>query len=431
MNLPKLLSGLVLTTVVCLPLQTYAELGDEIGDTQAADDGRLPLDELQLFVQIFDQIRNAYVEEVDDQVLFESAIEGMLAGLDPHSAYLTDESFDDLQESTSGEFGGLGIEVGAEDGFIRVIAPIDGTPADKAGLRTGDLIIKLDDQAVQGMPLKDAIELMRGERGSAITLTILREGVDAPFEVEIVRDIIKVQSVRSEIIEDGFGYLRIAQFQAETGNQFRAEVKKLLAAKTPVKGLILDLRNNPGGLLPACVEVADALLDSGLIVYTEGRVASASGEFRASPGDISNGLPLVVIINNGSASASEILAGAIQDNKRGIVIGTRSFGKGSVQTVLPLRDNKAIKLTTARYFTPSGNSIQAEGIVPDIVVEPAEIKLIPQGRGISEASLSGHLKNGKGDTKADTTEASRQQVADDSQLYEALNILKGIVIFKE
>ncbi|MFA5679502.1 MAG: S41 family peptidase [Pseudomonas sp.] len=389
----------------------------------------MPLDELQLFVQIFEQIRSAYVEEVEDQQLFENAIEGLLAGLDPHSAYLTEKSFEDLQESTSGEFGGLGIEVGMEGGFIKVIAPIDDTPAAKAGIRTGDLIIKLDDQAVQGMNINEAIDMMRGEKGTAITLTIMREGVEAPFEVTIVRDIIQVQSVRSEILDDHFGYLRIAQFQAETGMQFRKEVQKLMAAKPAIKGVVLDLRNNPGGLLPACVDIADAILDTGLIVYTEGRVASANTEFRAGAGDILNNLPLVVIINNGSASASEILAGAIQDNKRGIVIGTQSFGKGSVQTVLPLREDKAIKLTTARYFTPSGNSIQARGIVPDIVVEPAEIKLIKQGASISEANLAGHLKNGKDDArKPDSKQAPT--VAEDNQLYEALNILKGIAIFQ-
>lgn len=420
------------TALLTQPLQaeeTKAKAQNAESVDKVEQEGQLPLDDLQLFVQIFDQIRTAYVEEVDDQTLFEHAIEGMLAGLDPHSSYLTDESFEDLQESTSGEFGGLGIEVGMEGGFIKVISPIDDTPAAKAGIRTGDLIIKLDDQVVQGLSINDAIDLMRGEKGTTIVLTILREGVDAPFEVPIVRDIIQVQSVRSEIIEDGFGYVRIAQFQSETASQFRKELAKLQAKKPALKGVVLDLRNNPGGLLPACVEVADDLLDSGLIVYTEGRAESANTEFRASPGDLLNNLPLVVIINNGSASASEILAGAIKDNQRGIIIGTRSFGKGSVQTVLPLRENKAIKLTTARYFTPSGNSIQAEGIVPDIVVEPAEIKLLEQSKGISEANLAGHLKNGKAG-KDKTKGSAKATVADDNQLYEALNILKGIAIFR-
>lgn len=437
MNLRTVIATFLITLSLVAPLHasepaTEADKTEKKKDAgEASDDNaRLPLDELQLFVQIFDQIRSAYVEEVNDQTLFENAIEGMLAGLDPHSSYLTEESFEDLQESTTGEFGGLGIEVGMEGGFIKVIAPIDGTPAANAGIRTGDLIIKLDEQAVQGMNINEAIDLMRGEKGSAITLTILREGIEAPFEVEIIRDIIQVQSVRSEILEESFGYLRIAQFQEETGAQFHKEAKKLMSSTPGIKGLVLDLRNNPGGLLPACVDVADALLDSGLIVYTEGRVASANGEFRASPGDILDGLPLVVIINNGSASASEILAGAIQDNQRGIIIGTRSFGKGSVQTVLPLREDKAIKLTTARYFTPSGNSIQARGIIPDIVVEPAEIKLLQQGTSISEANLAGHLKNGK-PGKDEKAEQKTSPIAEDNQLYEALNVLKGIAIYRK
>ena len=405
-----------------------------VADAPAASpdttEGQLPLDDLQLFVQIFDQIRNSYVEEVSDQELFEKAIEGMLGGLDPHSTYLTSDSFADLQESTTGEFGGLGIEVGVEDGFIKVIAPIDGTPAKKAGLQTGDLIIKLNDQAVQGMSLNEAIDQMRGKKGTAIRLTILRQGVEAPFEVEIIRDIIQVQSVRSEIIDEHFGYVRIAQFQADTGSQFREELQTLVADNA-LEGLVLDLRNNPGGVLPACVEVADALLDSGVIVYTEGRDPSANTEFRASSGDLLNGLPLVVIINNGSASASEILAGAIQDTKRGIVIGTRSFGKGSVQTVLPLRDDKAIKLTTARYFTPSGNSIQAEGIEPDIKVRLAEIRPLDQQGGISEANLAHHLSNSQADKDDDKPSTEEEDFSADSQLYEALNILKGIALSRQ
>lgn len=395
---------------------------------EEAADPRLPLDDLQLFVQIFDQIRSTYVEEVDDQTLFNYAIEGMLAGLDPHSTYLAGESFDDLQESTSGEFGGLGIEVGIEGGFIKVIAPIDGTPAERAGIRTGDLIIRLDDQAVQGMSLKDAIDIMRGPKGESIRLTLLREGVDAPFEVEIVRDVIKVQSVRSEILEDGFAYVRIAQFQTQTGKQFRKHLEKITKASPVLKGVVLDLRNNPGGLLPACIDVADAVLDGGLIVYTEGRIPSANAKFHANPGDVLAGLPMVAIINSGSASASEILAGALQDNGRAIVIGTQSFGKGSVQTVLPLRENKAIKLTTARYFTPSGRSIQAQGIHPDIVVEPAEIKVLAAEPGLSEANLAKHLENTTAGKHKEGPRSSR--IAEDNQLYEALNVLKGIAIFK-
>ena len=395
-----------------------------------SNESRLPLEDLQLFVQIFDQIRTAYVEEVDDATLFDNAIEGLLGGLDPHSSYLNESDFDDLQESTTGEFGGLGIEVGMEGGLIRVIAPIDDTPAYRAGIQTGDLIIKLDDSAVQGMNLREAIELMRGAKGSSIVLTVLREGVDAPLEFTIVRDIIKVKSVRNEMLEDGIGYVRIAQFQTDTGAQFRAALEKMASAEEPLRGLVIDLRNNPGGLLPAAIEAADALLDDGLIVYTEGRIPSANIKFRATPGDVAANVPVVVIINNGSASAAEILAGALQDHQRAIIIGTQSFGKGSVQTVLPLKDGKAIKLTTARYFTPSGNSIQAQGIKPDIVVAPAQIKVLEEDKGISEANLAGHLKNGKEGSKSTKRKSAKSTLADDNQLYEAVNILKGIAIFR-
>lgn len=434
MTLRNLLTGFFWASLLALGSPGVAADEAPESDSDAAEvaEGRLPLDELQLFVQIFDQIRSSYVEDVDDRELFEHAIEGLLAGLDPHSSYLTEESFEDLQESTSGKFGGLGIEVGMEDGFIRVVAPIDGTPADEAGIRTGDLIIKLDDKAVRGMNLGEAIEIMRGEPGTEITLTVLREGEEAPFEVTIERDIIKVESVRSEMLEENFGYVRIAQFQAGTGQDFRQHLQDMKADNPDLKGVVLDLRNNPGGLLPSAIEVADVLLDGGLVVYTEGRLPSAEAEYRATEGDLLGDTPVVVIINGGSASASEILAGALQDNDRAVVIGTRSFGKGSVQTVLPLREDKAIKLTTARYFTPAGTSIQAQGIRPDILVEPAEIKVLEQRQNLSEASLSGHLENTNGDEETeqepDSTDA---RLSEDNQLYEALNILKGIAIFRQ
>ncbi len=414
-----------------LTLPTTALLAME-GESRPPEEGQLPLEDLQLFVQVFDQIRKAYVEEVDDRTLLENAVEGLLNGLDPHSAYLDKATYEDLQESTTGEFGGLGIEVGMEGGFVKVIAPIDGTPADEAGVQAGDLIIKLGDQAVQGMSLKEAIEIMRGQPGEPITLTILREGVDAPLEIEVVRDIIRVQSVRSRLLENEYGYIRIAQFQIDTGSQFRKEVGKLLEKTDPLKGLVIDLRNNPGGLLPASIEVADALLDDGLVVYTEGRIPSANTKFHATEGDMISGVPIVVLINSGSASASEILAGALQDNHRAIILGTQSFGKGSVQTVLPLKDGRAIKLTTARYLTPSGRSIQAQGIAPDIVVERAQIKPIAQGQSILEANLSGHLKNGSEDKPAKkAVKNQRSAGTEDNQLYEALNILKGISIFQQ
>lgn len=389
---------------------------------QAVDSGRLPLDELRNFTQVFEKIRQAYVEELNDEELLEMAIKGLLNSLDPHSGYLNKSSFSSLNEHSSGEFGGLGIEIGMEGSFIKVISPIDDTPAQRAGIQAGDLIIKLDDKAVQSLSLGEAIDAMRGAKGSKLILTILRANVDNPFEVEIIRDIIKVHSVRSKILEPGFGYVRIAQFQENTGSQFRQALKKLLGDKNSLKGLVLDLRNNPGGLLSSSVEVSDALLDGGLVVYTEGRLPTSNTKLYANAGDVLNGLPVVVLINEGSASAAEIVAGALQDHRRAVIIGTESFGKGSVQTVIPLGEDRGIKLTTARYFTPNKRSIQAEGIKPDINVAPAEIKLLKTPTNIKEANLFGHLNN-QSNNKVDAT---KNMAMDDNQLYEALNLLKGL-----
>lgn len=392
---------------------------------EAIEEAQLPLQELRTFTRVFDQIRQSYVEEIDDKTLLENAIIGMLAELDPHSTYLNQEDFNDLQEHSSGEFGGLGIEVSMEHGLIKIITPIDDTPAARAGIQAGDLIIKLDEQLVQGMNLQQAIELMRGPKGSTIVLTILRASKDAPLEIEIVRDIIKVHSVRNRILEPGYGYVRIAQFQENTGTQFTIALKNLLADKQPLKGIILDLRNNPGGLLGASIEVVDALIDEGLIVSTKGRIESSNSQFSATSGDLLNGLPIVVIINGGSASAAEIVAGALQDHQRALIIGTESFGKGSVQSVLPISEGRAIKLTTARYFTPSGRSIQAEGIRPDIEIQDAELHVLDSPSYIKEKNLAGHLDNGNSSrTKPDKT----AQLADDHQLYEALNLLKAVTI---
>jgi len=386
---------------------------------------RMPLEELRHFTQAFDQIRQAYVEEIDDKALLEMAISGLLSGLDPHSVYLNENDFEDLQEHTTGEFGGLGIEVGMEGGFIKVITPIDDSPAQRAGILAGDLIIKLDDQLVQGMTLSEAIEIMRGPRGSKLTLTIVRPSKDGPFKVEVIRDIIQVHSIRTRILEPGFAYIRIAQFQENTGIEFTEALEKLLREEKELKGLVLDLRNNPGGLLNASIEVADALLEEGLVVYTEGRIPSANTQFYASPGDLLNGLPVIVLINEGSASAAEIVAGALQDQHRALILGTSSFGKGSVQTVIPLGDNRGIKLTTARYFTPAKRSIQAEGIRPDIIVQPAEVRLLETGEQVKEANLAGHLTNEEAPAEGSKTDLSQA----DNQLYEALNLLKGIGIF--
>ena len=389
----------------------------------------LPLEELRTFAEVMDRIKAAYVEPVDDKTLLENAIKGMLGNLDPHSAYLEPEAFAELQESTSGEFGGLGIEVGTEDGFIKVVSPIDDTPASKAGIQPGDLIVKIDGQPTKGLSLMEAVDKMRGKAGSKINLTLVREG-GKPFDVELTRAVIKVKSVRSQLLEDGYGLIRISQFQVNTGEEVGKALAKLRKDNgKKLRGLVLDLRNNPGGVLQAAVEVADHFLKKGLIVYTEGRIANSELRFNADPADASEGVPLVVLINGGSASASEIVAGALQDHKRGVLMGTDSFGKGSVQTVLPLANDRALKLTTALYFTPNGRSIQAQGIVPDIEVARAKLTREDGGELIKEADLAGHLGNGNGG--ADKPSGSKQQKAprpqdDDYQLSQALNLLKGL-----
>ncbi len=405
----------------------------------------LPLDDLRKFVEVFDRIKKAYVEDVDDSTLLNNAIRGMLTGLDPHSAYLEPQAFEELQESTSGEFGGLGIEVGMEDGFIRVIAPIDDTPAQKAGLESGDLIIKLDATSVKGMTLDEAVNAMRGPPGTTIVLTIIRQGVDGPLEVAVVRDVIRVASVKQQVLEDGFGYVRITQFQAQTGTDFEKALVKLQKGNPAgVKGVVLDLRNNPGGVLQAAVEVADALLEEGLIVYTEGRIKSSRLRFTSSPGDVLQGAPVVVLINAGSASASEIVAGALQDQKRALIMGEASFGKGSVQTILPLDEEYGLKLTTARYFTPNGRSIQALGIVPDIEVKRARLTELSTQPLFKESDLSGHLSNGDNEKENEDAapvesgkpvdsvklEPGQEMIEKDYQLREAFNLLKGLSIMK-
>ena len=392
------------------------------------EQGKLPLDELRTFAEVYNQIRLGYVEEIDDSTLLEYAIQGMLMGLDPHSAYLTEDAFQNLQDNTSGEFTGLGLEVGMEDGYVKIISPIDGSPAAEAGLQSGDMILKLGNVPVKGMTLNEAIDIMRGPKGSKIKLSIGRPGESQPFEVTLVRNTIKVASVRHSWLEPGFGYIRVAQFQNSTGADVRKALEKLMAEQT-LKGLVLDLRNNPGGILSASVDVAGLFLDGGNVVYTEGRLENSDTSFDADPLDITNGVPLVVLINQGSASASEIVAGALQDRSRAVLMGTRTFGKGSVQTVLPLSDSRAIKLTTALYFTPNGRSIQAEGIIPDIVVERATITAYNDPQQITEADLSGHLNNGKGASEKQKGKQSPSALlVDDNQLYEALALLKGLNI---
>lgn len=388
---------------------------------------RLPLEELRTFVEVMERIKSAYVEPIDDKTLLENAIKGMLNNLDPHSSYLDPKAFQELQESTSGEFGGLGIEVGMEDDVLKVVSPIDDTPAFHAGIEAQDFIIKIDGQPTKGMSLMDAVAKMRGKPGTTIVLTIARDN-RAPFDVKLKRAIIKAQSVRAQTLEEGYGLVRISQFQSNTANEVAKSLRKLNQdKKNPLKGLVLDLRNNPGGLLQAAIDVTDLFIDQGLIVYTQGRLDNTEQSYVASSRTSIGDIPMVILINSGSASASEIVAGALQDHKRGIVMGTSSFGKGSVQTILPLNNQHALKLTTALYYTPLGRSIQAAGIEPDIVVERAKISQEQQTSGLKEADLAGHLNN----TQSPSTSEKKNTAdvtTDDYQLNQALNLLKGLNI---
>jgi len=394
---------------------------------------QIPFEDLQSFTEVFSKVKSDYVETVDEKKLIEDAIRGMLNGLDPHSAYLNTSEFSDLKIGTTGQFGGLGIEVGMENGFVKVISPIDDTPASRAGVKASDLIIKLDTKSVKGMTLDEAVKIMRGKPNTSIDLTIVREGEPKPLVINITREIIRVKSVKSRILESGYGYVRITNFQSRTTTDLLKAISDLQKQDGPLKGLILDLRNNPGGVLNGAVGVSDAFIDDGLIVYTEGRIDDSSHRYLATPGDSLNGAPLVVLINGGSASASEIVAGALQDHKRGIILGTKSFGKGSVQTIQELRNGSAVKLTTARYFTPKGRSIQATGIEPDIKLSTVKLSAADEKASAtySEADLDGSLSNPNGDAGQDETSAGEDKEAlaeTDFQLYEALNLLKGLNI---
>jgi carboxyl-terminal processing protease len=414
-------------------------LADRESSTSATS---VPFDELRAFSEVFGRIQKDYVETVPDKKLIEDAIRGMLTGLDPHSSYLNTEEYEELRVGTTGRFGGLGIEVGMENGFVKVISPIDDTPASNAGVKAGDLIIRLDDQPVKGMSLGDAVKIMRGEPGTDIVLTIVREGEGRPLKITITRDVIKIRSVKNKLLEPGFGYVRISSFQSSTGKQLRGAINSMIEENDGLlNGIVLDLRNNPGGVLNAAVEVSDAFIKEGLIVFTGGRIKNSEMKFKATPDDILNGKPLVVLINAGSASASEIVAGALQDHKRAIIMGEKSFGKGSVQTILPTSNGGAIKLTTARYYTPSGRSIQAEGIEPDIEIPRYRLEALERSplEPVKESDLSHHLKNGEKlkeeDIKEQIEDAADKSEEDESNailkdyaLSEALNLLKGINI---
>ena len=405
--------------------------------------------QLDLFGEVFERVRSDYVENVSDQQLIEAAINGMLTALDPHSSYMNAKSFSDMQVQVQGQFGGLGIEVTMENGFIKVVSPIDDTPAAAAGLKPNDLIVAIDGEPVQGMSLADAVERMRGPVNSTIKLTIKRENRD-PFEVSLKRAIVKIQSVKSQLIGNDVGYIRITSFNEQTNSGVQAAMKSL-TGKPGVKltGIVLDLRNNPGGLLDQAIGVSDDFLDKGEIVSTRGRRAEDAQRYDAKPGDITNGMPMVVLINGGSASASEIVAGALKDHHRAMLLGTRSFGKGSVQTIIQLPGHGAIRLTTARYYTPSGRSIQAEGIQPDIVVEPAKIEKLAEVQIPHEADLRGALKNtdpGQTNKPADknakpasatpesapssnTVDPSVMGTSEDYQLARAVDMLRGLALF--
>ena len=391
--------------------------------------------QLNLFGDVFERVRADYVEDVSDEELIEAAINGMLTSLDPHSSYLSPKNFKDMQVQTRGEFGGLGIEVTMENGYVKVVSPIDDTPAFRAGLKPNDLITHLDGEQVRGLTLSEAVERMRGKVGSDLKLTVRREGSEA-FDVSVTRAVIKIRSVRSRMEGEDIGYVRISSFSEQTSTGVERAIKRFRdTAKDKLKGIVLDLRYNPGGLLDQSVKVSDAFLNQGEIVSTRSRRADEGQRFNAKPGDAAEGLPIVVLMNGGSASASEIVAGALQDHRRGIIMGTRSFGKGSVQTIVPLSGHGAIRLTTARYYTPSGRSIQAKGIDPDIVVEQATVKKVTQPRRTREDDLRGRLDNPNVDAAPKAPgaptkpSAEKPETPQDYQLSRALDLLRGIALY--
>ena len=421
-----LLGALAGAAVTVIAIQPPAMLTGAFAKTAPPDTYR----QLNLFGDIFERVRSHYVEKPDDSKLVEAAINGMLNGLDPHSSYMDPKSFRDMQVQTRGEFGGLGIEVTMEDGLVKVVAPIDDTPAAKAGIRANDLITHLDDEAVQGMTLNQAVEKMRGPVNTKIKLRIMRKGADKPIEVAITRDIIRVRSVRSRIEDNDVGYIRITQFNEQTTDGLKKALSDI-SSQIPadkLRGYVIDLRNNPGGLLDQAISVSDTFLDRGEIVSTRGRDPEETQRFNARAGDLTKGKPVIVLINGGSASASEIVAGALQDHKRATLVGTRTFGKGSVQTIIPLgAGNGALRLTTARYYTPAGRSIQAKGIVPDIESlqeVPEEVKArAEQMRG--ESSLRGHLK-ADGEEQGGSQSYVPPEAKDDKALKLALDLLRGV-----
>ncbi len=427
--------GLVLSFGVTS--QSWAQSTDEAQtlSLDSLNDTSKTYEMLNLFGDVFERVRADYVEPVEDDKLIESAINGMLTSLDPHSGYLNAKSFKEMQVQTKGEFGGLGIEVTMENGLVKVVSPIDDTPAFHAGVKAGDYISQIDGEQVMGLTLSDAVDKMRGRVGTKIKLTVLREGLQEPLDLEITRDLIKIKSVRARA-EDDVAYLRITSFSENTFESMERELEAQKKAIGPkIKGIVLDMRNNPGGLLDQAIAVSDAFLDRGEIVSTRERDPMNTKRYSARNGDIADGLPIVVLINEGSASASEIVAGALKDHKRAVILGTKSFGKGSVQTVIPLKDHGAMRLTTARYYTPSGVSIQAKGIEPDILVEPAKVELLSDEKTRSESTLRGHLTNDQAKEDAiknapplATTDSTKTE--EDYQLSRALDLIRALAIYK-
>lgn len=434
--LKKIITSLICASLIFTAIPTMAADND---NTHKLD--KRTFEFLNLFGEVFERVRNDYVEEVDDGEVIENAINGMLSSLDPHSSYLTEKSFKDMQVQTKGEFGGLGIEVTMESGLVKVVSPIDDTPASKAGVQAGDYISHIDDKPVMGLTLSEAVEKMRGRKGSKIKVTILRKGTKEPIEITMTRAIIEIKSVKSHA-EGKIGYVRITSFSEHTGKKLHEAIAKLQKEIPDMAGLVLDLRNNPGGLLDQAISVSDTFLTRGEIVSTRGREKGDIRRYGATSGDLTNGLPIVVLVNGGSASASEIVSGALQDHKRAVVMGTKTFGKGSVQTVIPLPGHGAMRLTTSRYYTPSGVSIQAEGIKPDIVVQQAKIEPVTKGKQLFESDLRGALKNDKkglarlfnkktdGKDNLEKQEGATPKLgsSDDFQLSRALDLLRGLSI---
>jgi len=396
----------------------------------AAPKKAIDLDDIRAFAAVFSLVKQAYVEPVDDKTLMQAAIRGLLGNLDPHSEYLDQKAMDALSEDTSGSYNGLGLEVLTVDGVMRVVAPIDDTPADRGGIKAGDIIVRIDGKPITQENASDAVTMLRGKTGTAVTLSVVHEGASAPVDIKLTREQIRVTSVRVRWVEPGYAYLRIAQFQEDTGADVKHKLARLRDKNQPIKGIILDLRSNPGGLLTSAVEISDDFLDTGTIVTTKGRLKESDLNFSATRGDLTDGAPMVVLVDNGTASAAEIVAGALKDNHRALIMGRRTFGKGSVQTVLPLDETHAVKLTTARYYTPSGTSIQAEGIHPDI--ELGDLKLVVRESEPSlitgERDLPNHLK---GENEIADSKASARANTDDYALTEAMNVLKGLALARK